>query len=256
MPTQSRLGVVAAGALAPAGLAAAGVPRIPLLRREGRTLLDHACTSLLEGAQASRVLVLAPVEVELPARAGVERAAYSGKVIADLFALLRASTEEVLVLSSGDLPLLTPAAVAAICAVGEERQADLVYPVADLAEIKARFPQAHKTSWRIGGKLITGGNVFWIRRRWLLELEPLIERLFARRKDPLAIAKLFGPWFLLRALLGLADLPYLERRLGQIAAGRLCAALLPYPELVLDLDKPIDLATFSPWLDPLPSTPE
>jgi hypothetical protein len=252
MVQASRIGVVAAGAPAHPTLVQAGVARVPLLRRAGRTLLEHACQSLLAGAEATRVLVLAPEAVPLPGLDGVSRAAYSGKLIADLFAILRECPEEVLILSSGDLPMLTPDAVRAVCAAGESRQADFVYPVAALAELKARYPEADKTTWRVGGKRIAGGNVFWIRRKWLLELEPLIERIFARRKDPLALARLFGPWFLLRVLLGWADLPYLERKLGQLAAGRLCAELLPYPELVLDLDKADDLPAFSAFLDPLP----
>jgi hypothetical protein len=253
MPSTNRLGIVAAGAPAHQSLAALGIARVPLLTRGGRTLLEHTCTSLLDGGQAGRVLVLAPEAVPLPELPGVTRAPYSGKLVADLFAILRQCDEEFLVQSSGDLPLITPGAVAAVCTAGEARQADFIYPVADMDQLKARHPQADKTSWRVGGKRIAGGNVFWIRRQWLLELEPLIEHIFARRKNPLALAQLFGPWFLIRVALGWADLPYLERRLGSLAAGRLCAELLPYPELVLDLDKADDLPAFEAFLDPLPT---
>ena len=247
-----RLGVVAAGARAHPSLGEMGIERVPLLKRGGRTLLENTCASLLEGARVGRVLVLAPDEVPLPSLPSVYRAPYSGKLIADLFHILRESTEDFLVLSSGDLPLLNAQTVAEVCAAGERRQADFVYPVADLSQLKAQYPQADKTSWRIGGKRITGGNVFWFRRLWLLELEPLIESIFARRKNPLALAQLFGPWFLLRVLLGWADLSYLERKLGSLAEGRLCAELLPCPELVLDLDRADDLPVFEPFLDPLP----
>ncbi len=252
MTRLSKLGVIAAGAPAHASLTALGIARVPLLTRGGRSFLEHACASLLSGAGAGRVLVLAPQDVPLPELPGVGRAPYSGKLIADLFAVARECQEDIVVLSSGDLPLLTPDAVAAVCAAGEARQADFVYPVADVGQLKLRYPQADKTSWRVGGKRITGGNVFWIRRQWLLELEPLIERIFARRKNPLALAQLFGPLFLIRVALGLADLHYLEQQLGKLAGGRLCAELLPFPELVLDLDTAKDLPAFLPEIDPLP----
>ena len=99
---------------------------------------------------------------------------------------------------------------------------------------------------------VTGGNIFWLSRRWLIENAELLRKLFANRKNLLVLMGMFGFWFFLRLLTGQADLRYLEKHLGHVVNARLRAAPLPYPELAVDLDKEADLDTFMPYLDPLP----
>ena len=65
-----------------------------------------------------------------------------------------------------------------------------------------------------------------------------------------ALAGRFGVMFLLRVLLGWGDIPYLEQHLGRVLQARVAAAVLPFPELAVDLDKPADLEFFRPMLDP------
>lgn len=253
---QRGIGLVAAGSLAHPGLRQLGVERVPLLTRNNETILANICRCLLAAPGIGRVLLLAPEEMPLPAVGGVERAPYSGRIVADIFGALEGEADcEYCLYAAGDLPLLTPEAVAAVQNEGLGQPVDFVYPVADVDGLKRSYPQARKTSVRLGGRLITGGNVFYLRTKWLLELRPLAEEMVARRKNPLALARMFGPLFLLRVLLGAADLPYLEQQLGRVMRGRLKAALLPYPELALDLDKPSDLALFEDVLDPLPGIP-
>ena len=43
---------------------------------------------------------------------------------------------------------------------------------------------------------------------------------------------------------------YIERHLSRVLKGKLRAAVIPYPELAVDLDKQADLETFASYLDP------
>jgi len=244
-------GVVLAGALAPPELQARGIERIPALRIQGETLLARACRCLREGGECAGVSVLAPAALDLPEQPGVARAAYSGRVMSDLFACLteQASVEYIL-LAASDLPLLTSEAVAAVKAAGLARGADVVYPVADRKLVEQRFPGTKRTYLRVGTTAVTGGNVFCIRREWLLARRELLQALFAKRKSVTGLARIFGLWFLLRVITGLTSFEYLERHLGHIVQGKLHAAVLPFPELTVDLDKEADLELFAPYLDP------
>lgn len=244
-------GIVAAGAKAGAGLQRRGVQRIPLLSIGGSTLLQRMCLAMLEGGDCSVVHVLAPAEVPLPADARIKRAAYSGELVDDFLNLLAGGVEgEYILLGGADTPLITPESLAALCAAARERQADVGYPVCERSLVEAQCPGTQRTYARLRGLTVTGGNVFWLKRSLMLERGALLKNLFALRKNPVGLARLFGLGFMLRFLLGWVDLAGVERHLGRIVGGRLCALQLPYAELAVDLDKEADLDFFAARLDP------
>lgn len=241
--------VVAAGGIASSGLRALGVERVPLLRIEGETILSRTCRQLLTGG-CTTVHVLAPDEVTLPERPDIRRAPYSGAVVEDLLACVATATQgDAVLVSGGDMPLLSSEAVAALVAAGRRDDVDLVYPIVDRTNVEQRFAGSRRTYLRLRDGLFTGGNVFWLRRDWLLGQGDLLRELFEQRKNVLAMARRFGLLFFLRVLTGWASLRYLERHLGRVVGGKLYAAVLPYPEIAVDLDKAADLETFAGYLD-------
>lgn len=244
-------GIIAAGALAHLALREQGIERIPLLTVSGETILHRTCHCLQAGAGCETVHILAPQEVPLPALPYVVRAAYSGALIDDFLACVeQACTGEAVVLASGDMPLITPAAIAALSAYAREQAADVVYPAVEKNVMEQRFPGSKRTYVKLGRITVTGGNAFWLSRQWISRQAPLLRQLFEQRKNVLGLARVFGVAFLLRLLCGMVDVPYLERRLSYLLHGKLRAAVLPHAELAADLDKPADLATFAPYLDP------
>jgi hypothetical protein len=244
-------GVVAAGAMATPALREAGIERIPLLRVAGETILERTCRCLIQGAGCEQVHLLAPEAVALPALPQVTRAQYSGALVDDFIRCVQlAGTGDTLLLASGDMPMITPEAVAALVEFGQTTQADVVYPVVEKAVIERRFPGTHRTYVKLGRITVSGGNIFWLKREWVVAHGPLLRRLFAQRKNPIALARVLGLGFVLRLLCGRLDIPYLERHVSQILCGKLRAAVLPFAELAVDLDKSADLETFKPYLDP------
>ncbi|MCH7471530.1 nucleotidyltransferase family protein [bacterium] len=244
-------GLVAAGALATDELRSRGVERIPLLKVDGETILNRVCRCLIEGGGCQKVHVLAPGEVPLPDHHAVCRGEYSGDLVSDVLNCVRNDTAgEGVLISSGDLPLLTPEAVSAVVDAAKNSGADVVYPVAERQAVEERFAGSKRTYLRLRGQTVTGGNVFWLGRDWILRNGELLAKLFEHRKSPPALAKIFGVGFLIRVVLGLASLDYLERHLGGVVRAKLHAPVLPFPELVVDLDKPADLDLFTPYLDP------
>lgn len=242
--------IVLAGNLAPPALRELGVERVYLLTTGGETLLARICRCLADGARCSTVWVLAPDEVALPGHPAVRRAAYTGDVIADLLRCAREHCHaEGLLLSSSDIPAATPAALAALAERAGQLAADAVYHIVARPVVEQAYPGTKRTYLKLRDGCYTGGNVFYARRDWLLDNGPLLAELFADRKHVPALARRFGLLFLLRVILGLADIPYLERHLGRVLNARFKAAVLPYPELAVDLDKPADLALFRPLLD-------
>lgn len=235
------IGILCAGGRASEKLRALGIERVPLLYAGPETILARCCRAL-SAAGCSRVAVLAPEDLPLPDLPGVERAYHSGALVASLIAWVRTEAPgEELIISSADLPLISAQACAAVARAGRESGADLVYPIFSRADTEARFGQARRTYARLSGADYTGGNVFFAQGAWLVRQEALLTRLFELRKSPAGLARVFGPGFLLRLLLGRLSIAGVERHLGRVVGGKLNAARLPYVELGMDVDKPADL---------------
>jgi len=244
-------GIVVAGAKASEALRLRGVERIHLLTIQGETLLARMCRSMVDGSSCEVVHVLAPPEVPLPPQPQVRRAAYSGELVADILSVLEHGADsEFVLLGSADTPLITPEAVAALCQAAKQRSADVAYPVCEQQVVEQRLGVSKRTYVKLGAVTVTGGNVFWLKRSLMLEQGEMLKQLFKLRKNPLGLARLFGLPFTLRLMAGKLDLPGVERHLSKLFHGNLCAVVLPFPELAVDLDKEADLDFFTKYLDP------
>lgn len=255
----SILGLVAAGAAAPDELQALGISRIPLLKVQGETLLARACRCLSEGAQCGELIVLAPEGVEIPATTAdgtpVSRGHYTGEIIENMLEVIRermASSRppDGVIVSSADMPLISPEAIGALLAAQRASQADVVYPAVEKSVVLAKFPQPHCTFYKLGKLQVTGGNAVYLNPGWLLSHEKPLRELFALRKDPAGMARFFGPIFLMKILAGSVSIEQVEEVVGGKLGGKLKAAVLPFAEIGVDLDKASDLEVFRPWLDP------
>ena len=238
--------LVAAGARAPQELRERGIQYIPLLEIDGESILARTCRCLREGAGCSSIYVVAPEDVPLPELPGVSRVVPSGNIVRDSMACLRRdrSATHVLV-SSADMPVLTPEAAGAVIAAGLASVADLLYPVCRREVIEARFPQTRRTYLRTREGQVSGGNMFCLRREWFLGQEEFFNRAFELRKNKLALARLVGLPLLLAVASGKASLAWIERYVGGRLQGKMCCSVLDYPELAVDLDKVADLELFS-----------
>jgi hypothetical protein len=164
--------------------------------------------------------------------------------------LVDGAADDELLISSADIPLVSAAGLRAVAEQGRAHSADLVYPIFSRAAVEERFGQSRRTYIKLSGAQYTGSNVFFARRDWYLRQRGLLTQLFALRKSPLGLARIFGLGFLLRLLSGTATIPYVEQHIGRLTGGKLIAPQLPYCELGVDLDKPADLETFRPYLEP------
>lgn len=254
------IGLVAAGATASEELRALGVSRIPLLKVQGETLVARACRCLIEGAGCQEVVLVAPEEVPLPkppdgSSARITRGPYTGEIIENLLQSLRerlaaGSQFDGALVSSADMPLISPEAIAALLAAQRASNADVVYPAVEKGAVLERFPKAHCTFYKLGRISVTGGNAVYLNPSWLLSHEQTLRDLFALRKDPAGMARFFGAMFLMKIVTGSASIEQVEEVVGGKLGGKLKAAVLPFPELGVDLDKPADLELYRPWLDP------
>jgi GTP:adenosylcobinamide-phosphate guanylyltransferase len=236
--------VLAGGTAKPALAAAMKAPHRALAVVDGRTMLDSVVSALRYEERIARIAVVGSMP-ESPDYALLPDA---GSFVANVLAGAEWSEAERLLVSSCDIPYITAEAVHDFLEHALRMDADIVYPVADVAACTARFPRLKRTSVRLKEGRYTGGNMMLFRREFLLRQRGRIEAAYAARKSPLRLASMLGFVTLLRLAAAqtvsasAASIPALERAAGRLLGGTARAYITPFVEIATDLDKPEDFA--------------
>ncbi len=228
---------------------AAGVPVKVLAPLGGRPMLAHVLEALRAAPVVARIAVvcdepallhghpaLAPLlEGEVTVLRG--RASVVGSVQEGLDALGLP-----LLVTTGDHPLLDPAAVGRFVEGAERRGADLAAAVVPRSVFTRRFPHNRRTWWRFREDGYAGANLFLLRTPAARRLLDWWRGLETTRKRPWKVMAALGPALLLGYLLRRLTL----ERAAAILSARLGLAFGAVPleraELAVDVDRPDDLA--------------
>lgn len=149
---------------------------------------------------------------------------------------------------SSDIPLVTSQILGEMVRASEELDADLVWPITEKRFVEAKFAKMRRTYVRTKEGTFTGGNVFLVKPHAIVENLPLVDALFKRRKNPLAMAAIFGLPLIFNVLLGRISIPEMEKEMSSRLGVKLRALPIEYPELSADLDKPSDYVAFEKML--------
>jgi GTP:adenosylcobinamide-phosphate guanylyltransferase len=236
--------VIAGGRDKPELLAAGRARSRSLMLIAGRSMIERTLSALREAESVARIAVVAPAEI-----GGALDAAWCDEFrpsvdspAQNLLLGAQAVGEDLpILLSTGDLPLLTAESVDDFVARGLATGADVVYPIVSAHDCERRFPGAPRTYARLREGTFTGGNIVLTRGDFVRTHLELIDRLFELRKHKLRLANLFGWSFLIRFALGRLNLRDLEARGTAIIGGRVAALVSSYPEIGFDVDKVDDL---------------
>lgn len=238
--------VVLAGGTDSGELAAqTGVAHRPLLEVGGRPIIQRVLAALRGAVEVDHVALVAPepVQAAAPAEAVDARVAAGESFVENVRLGIEAAAEgaDRVLLLTGDLPLITPAAVNDFVSQSALAHAEITYPIIPRESCERAFPGAARTYVKLREGAFTGGNGVVVDPAFVGLRAELIERLYASRKHPLKLAALFGYGFVLRLAMGRLDLERLQRRASEIVGGRVAAIISPYAELGFDVDKMADL---------------
>jgi GTP:adenosylcobinamide-phosphate guanylyltransferase len=238
--------VVLAGGADRGELAATtGISYRPLLDVGGQPLIVRLLGALRASDQVGRIAVVAPEPV-LAATADqkVDLRVLSGESFIDnLLSGVDALASPSMLIVTGDLPLLSVAAVDEFIDRSLAAEAEITYPIIPKEVCEARFPGGKRTWVRLRDGVFTGGNAVTLTRDFANRSRGLIAGLYASRKNPLKLASLLGFGFVIGLLCGRLTLADIERRASAIVSGRARAIICSHPELGFDVDKLSDLET-------------
>ncbi|MEJ2666251.1 MAG: NTP transferase domain-containing protein [Deinococcales bacterium] len=221
---------------------AAGVEAKALVPLDGKPMGAYVLEALRACPEVGWIVYVGPVNVRL--RGLYDVAVPSGLRLVDslslgLGAALGTAPASRLLVVTADIPWLSAEGVSAFVAAAPD--AELVYPAVTEAASVARFPHQKRTYARLREGRLTGGNAVLLSGGAVSRLLPFIDRAYRARKNPLALARLFGLDVLVAVLLGRARIAWVERRLERISGIRARALVTEDAALAADVDRPAHL---------------
>jgi CTP:molybdopterin cytidylyltransferase MocA len=155
-------------------------------------------------------------------------------------ALQRLDSPYPLLVTTADHPLLTPEMIAHFCA-GIAGDADVAVALAPASVIRRDHPGAVRTFYKLGREGYSGCNLFAFRTPASARAAAFWAAMERHRKKPWRLIAAIGPLTLLRFVLGLLDVPAVERLLSRRVGATIRIVEMPFAEAAIDVDKPADL---------------
>ncbi|MGI6488245.1 MAG: NTP transferase domain-containing protein [Syntrophomonadaceae bacterium] len=159
------------------------------------------------------------------------------------------ATENVLILPS-DIPFITTSAIDDFIERCGELRADFYYSIVERDTSESHFPGVKRTYVKMRDGVFTGGNLFAVRIAVVEDCLAVAKKLVARRKNPLALARLFGLGLAWKFLNGRLSIREAEDRFAGMLGITGRAVISPFAEVGVDVDKPSDLKLAEEFLGP------
>lgn len=150
---------------------------------------------------------------------------------------------------TSDIPMITLEAVNDFLSKTKDNDVQIYYPIVEESVSKAKFPEMKRTYVRLREGNFTGGNIFYV--------DPLIfkknlkkaRNLLESRKNPLKMAYLLGPIFLIRFIAGRVSIEDVEKKILKLIKIKGKAIISKHSEISCDIDKPGDFIVAAAYMD-------
>ncbi|MDE2483141.1 MAG: nucleotidyltransferase family protein [bacterium] len=223
----------------------AGAPNKAFVEIAGVTLVERTLRALRASRGIERIIVVAPIAAHAhPALAIADERRPDGEKIRTSLAngLAELPADDLVLVSASDLPILTAAAVEDFIARAHALDPDIGYECIERSAHERAYPTIPHTWARFKDGTYCGGAFIAIKPRVLPALTAFIERLGAARKNPLALAGIFGLPTLAKFALRQLTIQAAESRATTLLGAPARAIISPHPESGVNVDRVTDIA--------------
>jgi CTP:molybdopterin cytidylyltransferase MocA len=213
----------------------------------GRPMIAHVLNALAGSRYIRHFVVVAldpaaGVQFSVP----VEYVPDAGGLLANAEAGLQHAIDnypdlDAILLSSSDVPTITPPIVDAFIEECFGTDHDLYYSIVERSVMEARFPESRRSYVHLREGDFAGGDLLLVRPRLAFSHRQLWQNLAGARKSPLRQARLIGLWTFAKLVTRRLSLAEAERRVCKVLEMRGRAVPFPYAEVGMDVDKPFQL---------------
>ncbi|MCA9930404.1 MAG: nucleotidyltransferase family protein [Anaerolineales bacterium] len=215
-----------------------------LLDMGGRTMLERVVDALQASKHVGEIVVVGlgsnmGMTFQRPVHHVPDQGSLIGNVIAGIRFLQKQNPETKLVmLSSADIPAITPAIVNAFIESCRPHDRAIYYNFVDKPTMDGRFPGSNRTFVKLKGTEIAGGDMLLVDAALADSHTDLWQALTEGRKHAWKLARVVGLGFLIKFLFHRVGLADIEATAERIIGKPVQVVLSPFAELAMDADKP------------------
>ncbi len=212
---------------------------------KGKPLIAYVLDALAASPAVDNLIVTGPVkELETLRREG-----YNYQIVKEADTILNnvtaaiklADPERLCLVVTGDLPLLSTAALNEFLELCAPYDGDLYYPILSEENCLRSYPDTKRTYVRLKEGPVTGGNIGLVNPAWFLKKRSSLELFISYRKKPLKLLRILPLSLALKYFLKQLSLADLERQLSRLLEMKAYAVPCQCAEIGLDVDKISDL---------------
>ncbi|MDD3655998.1 MAG: NTP transferase domain-containing protein [Atribacterota bacterium] len=213
---------------------------------DSRPIIHHMIEVLKNNKYISQLYVASPKEVQQEIKSQSLIAVSSGTTLIDTLkkSISILQNEPYILIITCDLPLVSSKHIERFI---EDCLAhpgfDIYYAIINKESYMNQFP--YNELRRIYANLVdgsyTGGNLFLINPKVIMDCTDTIEQFILFRKHPLKMASILGRRIAIKYLKKYLSIRDLEKMVPQYLKGYTGKAIQASPEIALDIDKPIQL---------------
>jgi molybdopterin-guanine dinucleotide biosynthesis protein A len=221
-----------------------GTPNKAFVHIGGVSLVERTLRALRSTQLVERLIVVAPRAAHGRSDLALaDEIRDDGPRIADSLSrgLANLDPDRAVLVSASDLPVLTATAIEAFAGALARRDADITYSCVERSVHEASFPRFPHTWAKLKEGEFCGGGVAAMKPRALAALDGLLDRLGQARKNPVALASVFGFDTLANYLLGRLTIDAAERRASDLLGAPAAAAVCAFAEIAINVDRPGDV---------------
>jgi GTP:adenosylcobinamide-phosphate guanylyltransferase len=215
-----------------------------LLILNGKPMLHYVVSALRKSKIVKRIIVVLPSSVQNRTELGqIDEIVIKNDTLTQnmLAGIKRLESDNLVLVVSADIPLLTPEAIIDFVKRCQAKEAKIFYPIIPRELAEKHFPQMKRTYVKLKEGSFTGGNMTLVDPRVVRDNIALIEKAFAARKNPIILARALGLKFLVKFLLGRLSISEVEVRVSEMLGAPCAGVITPYCEIGMDVDKDSDL---------------
>lgn len=223
----------------------AGVRNKAFIPIKGRPLITFILDALAATPEIDQVIVAGPAaDLETLRQEG-----YNFLIVNEEDTILKnvagaikhAKPNRLCLVITGDIPLLSKAALEEFLNLCAPYDGDLYYPVLSEETCQKSYPDTKRTYVALKEGPVTGGNIGLINPAWFMRKKDSLELFISYRKKPLKLLRILPLSLVLKYFLKQLSLADLEKHLSRLLEMKAHAIPLQCAEIGLDVDKISDL---------------
>lgn len=210
----------------------------------GRPMIEWVVDALRAAEMVEGVAVVVPTAEDLGRWVDkVDKLVVSNRDFMDnvLAGVQSFRVDRPVLVTTGDLPLLTAGAVDGFVRASASTSADFTYPLIPRVEMERAFPGGERTYVRLASGEATGGNMMLVNPVLVQRNRDIGQRMFDARKSPVTMARLVGFRVMVKFLAGRLEPAEVAGVLERVLGGSAAAIVVEHASIGMDVDKAADV---------------